>query len=131
MTDIRTEKARMEAARLDRQFREEDERQLAADLTTIFNTETGRRLLLRLIEWSGVFFPAPTDDTERKAAMREGARNLGLRILQTVRDAVPDAFRTAEAEREAVEADRKRRRDEAQKALSAAIDAARQPKKKE
>lgn len=130
MTDIRTEKARMEAARLDRQFREEDERQLAADLATVFSTETGRRLLLRFVEWSGLFFPAIADDTERKAAMREGARNLGLRILQTVRESVPDAFRTAEAEREAVVAERKRRREEAQKALSAAIDAAR-PKQKE
>ena len=130
MTDIRTEKARLEVARLDRQFREEDERQLAADLVTIFNTETGRRILLRLVEWSGMFFPAPAEDTDRKAAMREGARNLGLRIMQAVRDAVPDAFRTAEAEREAVEADRKRRRQEVQKELSAAIDAAK-PKKKE
>lgn len=131
MTDIRTEKARMEAARLDRQFREEDERQLAADLTTVFNTETGRRLLLRFVEWSGLFFPAIADDTDRKAAMREGARNLGLRILQAVREAVPDAFRTAEKEREAVEADRKRRREAAQKELSAAIDAARPNKQKE
>ena len=130
MTDIRTEKARMEAARLDRQFREEDERQLAADLATVFSTETGRRLLLRFVEWSGIFYSAHADDTDRRAAMRDGARNLGLRILQTVREAVPDAFRTAEAEREAIEADRKRRREAAQKELSAAIDAAR-PKQKE
>lgn len=131
MTDIRKEKARLEVARLDRKFREEDERQLAADLVTIFGTETGRRFLLRLMDWTGVFIPTTPDMTDRQVAMSEGARAVGLRIMGAVNKEAPDALRKAHAERADILQERNRLMDEVQKELSAAIDAARQPKKKE
>lgn len=71
-----------------RQRREEE----INDLRAVLSSASGRRFVWRLLERSGVFRSSFNAVSDSYTAFNEGRRNLGLRVLNDILEADPDAF---------------------------------------
>ncbi len=87
-----------------RQRREEE----TNDLRAVLSSASGRRFVWRLLERSGVFRSSFNAVSDSYTAFNEGRRNLGLRVLNDILEADPDAFTLMQKEAK-VQADLARR----------------------
>lgn len=82
---------------------EELQKQDRADLGAIFSTREGARFFSALLDLCGVFRLSYQGEETHASAFKEGARNVGLRVLSALEAIDPQArqrLRDADGERE-------------------------------
>lgn len=62
----------------------------AADFKWLMSDKRGRRIVWRLLEQTGVFRSSFTGNSE--TFFREGARNVGLKVLADLHEHAPEAY---------------------------------------
>lgn len=103
--------ARENLKRFDAAEREREDRQLEIDIREACSTKGGRRVLLLILDdLCGVNRPASSQECDKETFMRLGARNVGLRIAETVEGISPAILANARQERREAGREREERR---------------------
>jgi len=71
-------------------------RQADNDMAAVLKAPAGRRVLMRVIDETGVFLRSFTGDSE--TFFREGRRSVGLDLVETIERVQPGAFATLQQE---------------------------------
>jgi hypothetical protein len=84
----------------DRNEREKNERRISVDdMKWLLSSKKGRRILWQLMSWTGVF-RLSFNHSGSIMAFNEGARYVGLALMQQVVDADPMAYATMTKEQQ-------------------------------
>ena len=86
-TDLRGQERQKEDAELARKVDRDQEK---ADFAWLMSDRRGRRFIWRMLETTGVYRSSFTGNSE--TFFREGARNVGLKLISDIHEFAPDAY---------------------------------------
>lgn len=86
-TDLRGQERHREDVEQARKVERDQEK---ADFAWLMNDKRGRRFIWRMLETTGVYRSSFTGNSE--TFFREGARNVGLKLISDIHEFAPDAY---------------------------------------